>query len=57
MKELDPSKTYLITGGAGFFGFHLSKSLLGKGARGVGFDNMNEYYAVRLKEGRSAKLE
>lgn len=56
MKELDPSKTYLITGGAGFIGFHLSRSLLEKGARVIGFDNMNEYYDVRLKEDRLAKL-
>lgn len=56
MKELDPSKTYLITGGAGFIGFHLSKSLLEKGARVIGFDNMNDYYDVRLKEDRLAKL-
>jgi UDP-glucuronate 4-epimerase len=56
VKELDPSKTYLITGGAGFIGFHLSKSLLEKGARVIGFDNMNDYYDVSLKEDRLAKL-
>ena len=56
MKELDPSKTYLVTGGAGFIGFHLSKSLLEKGARVIGFDNMNDYYDVRLKEDRLSKL-
>ena len=56
MKELDPSKTYLITGGAGFIGFHLSISLLEKGARVIGFDNMNGYYDVKLKEDRLAKL-
>lgn len=56
MKELDPSKTYLITGGAGFIGFHLSGSLLEKGARVIGFDNMNDYYDVSLKEDRLAKL-
>ena len=56
MKVLDISKTYLITGGAGFIGFHLSKSLLEKGARVIGFDNMNDYYDVRLKEDRLAKL-
>ncbi len=56
MKVLDPSKTYLITGGAGFIGFHLSRSLLEKGARVIGFDNMNEYYDVSLKEDRLAKL-
>jgi len=32
MNRLDIRKTYLITGGAGFIGFHLSKSLLEKGA-------------------------
>lgn len=56
MKELDPSKTYLITGGAGFIGYHLSKSLLEQGARVIGFDNMNDYYDVTLKEDRLSKL-
>ena len=49
MRAFDPSKTYLITGGAGFIGFHLSKKLLEQGARVVGFDNMNDYYDVKLK--------
>lgn len=57
MKPLDTTKGYLITGGAGFIGFHLSKSLLEKGARVIGFDNMNDYYDVRLKEDRLAVLE
>ena len=57
MKALDSSKTYLITGGAGFIGFHLSRSLLEKGARAVGFDNMNDYYDVKLKEDRLAVLD
>lgn len=57
MKELDPSKTYLITGGAGFIGFHLSKSLLERGAQVIGFDNMNDYYDVKLKEDRLAILD
>ena len=56
MKQLDINKIYLVTGGAGFIGFHLSKSLLEKGARVVGFDNMNEYYDVKLKEDRLAVL-
>lgn len=56
MRKLDSSKTYLITGGAGFIGFHLSKSLLEKGARVIGFDNMNDYYDVSLKEDRLSKL-
>ncbi len=45
-------KTVLITGGAGFIGFHLSKKLLTDGYTVVGFDNMNDYYDVRLKEER-----
>lgn len=57
MKALDAAKTYLVTGGAGFIGFHLSKSLLDKGAVVIGFDNMNDYYDVKLKEDRLAILE
>ena len=52
MREFDASKKYLITGGAGFIGFHLSMRLLKKGAKVVGFDNMNDYYDVSLKEDR-----
>ena len=54
--ELDTTKKYLITGGAGFIGFHLSKSLLDKGCTVVGYDNMNDYYEVSLKEDRLAIL-
>ncbi len=57
MNPLDINKTYLITGGAGFIGFHLSKSLLEQGAKVIGFDNMNDYYEVTLKEDRLAVLE
>lgn len=52
MNGLDKTKVYLITGGAGFIGFHLSKYLLEHGARVIGFDNLNDYYDVRLKEAR-----
>ena len=52
MREFDASKKYLITGGAGFIGFHLSMRLLKQGAKVVGFDNMNDYYDVSLKEDR-----
>ena len=52
MQPLNAEKTYLITGGAGFIGFFLSKALLKKGARVIGFDNMNAYYEVSLKEDR-----
>lgn len=57
MKQLDIGKTYLVTGGAGFIGFHLTKSLLEKGAEVIGFDNLNDYYDVSLKEDRLAILE
>ena len=56
MNSLDLSKTYLVTGGAGFIGFHLSKSLLDKGAVVIGFDNLNDYYDVQLKKDRLAIL-
>lgn len=56
MKPLDASKRYLITGGAGFIGFFLSKALLERGAQVVGLDNMNDYYEVSLKEERLSIL-
>lgn len=51
------SKTYLITGAAGFIGFFLSKKLLEQGCRVVGFDNLNDYYDVKLKMARLQQLE
>lgn len=57
MKPLDANKIYFITGGAGFIGFFLSKALLDKGAKVIGFDNMNDYYEVGLKEARLEVLE
>ncbi len=45
-------KKILITGGAGFIGFHLSKRLLAAGVPVVGIDNLNDYYEVSLKEAR-----
>ena len=46
----------LVTGAAGFIGFHVAKALLERGERVVGLDNLNEYYDVRLKEARLARL-
>jgi UDP-glucuronate 4-epimerase len=51
-KNLDISKTYLITGVAGFIGFYLSNKLLEKGCRVIGIDNINNYYDVNLKYAR-----
>lgn len=47
----------LITGGAGFIGFYLSKALLEKGEHVIGIDNLNDYYEVSLKEARLAILK
>ena len=46
----------LVTGAAGFIGYHLCKALLERGDAVVGFDNMNDYYDVSLKEARLAQL-
>jgi UDP-glucuronate 4-epimerase len=46
----------LLTGAAGFIGFHVAKALLERGDRVVGIDNLNDYYDVRLKEARLAEL-
>ncbi|MGP4070374.1 GDP-mannose 4,6-dehydratase [Halobacillus sp. B29] len=54
---LDPNKTYLVTGVAGFIGYYLSKKLLEEGCKVVGLDNMNDYYDVGLKETRLGLLE
>jgi len=51
-KELDKEKTYLVTGAAGFIGFHLSKRLLDEGCHVIGLDNLNDYYSVKLKKDR-----
>lgn len=47
----------LVTGAAGFIGFFLSKSLLEKGKKVIGIDNLNDYYDVKLKEARLQILE
>ncbi|RRQ48834.1 NAD-dependent epimerase/dehydratase family protein [Maribacter algicola] len=48
--------TLLVTGAAGFIGFHLSKALLQRGYKVVGLDNLNSYYDVGLKLGRLEQL-
>ena len=47
----------LVTGAAGFIGFHTAKLLLERGETVVGLDNFNDYYDVSLKEARAALLE
>jgi UDP-glucuronate 4-epimerase len=48
---------YLVTGAAGFIGFHLCRRLLDAGKSVVGLDNLNDYYDVQLKRDRLARLE
>lgn len=47
---------YLVTGVAGFIGFHVASKLCAAGHRVVGIDNLNDYYEVSLKEARLAQL-
>ncbi len=51
------NKKYLITGSAGFIGFHLSKKLLTKGFIVIGIDNLNNYYDQKLKKDRNKILK
>jgi UDP-glucuronate 4-epimerase len=49
--------TILITGAAGFIGYHVAAQLLEQGQRVIGIDNFNSYYDVRLKDARWARLK
>ncbi len=48
--------TILLTGCAGFIGFHVAQALLDRGETVIGLDSVNDYYDVRLKQGRLALL-
>lgn len=48
--------TTLVTGAAGFIGYHVSERLLSRGDRVIGLDNVNDYYSVELKRARLADL-
>jgi UDP-glucuronate 4-epimerase len=50
-------KRILVTGAAGFIGFHLCRRLLADGHQVFGLDNLNDYYDVKLKNARLAQLE
>ena len=47
---------FLVTGAAGFIGFHVARRLLNRGDEVIGIDNLNDYYDVRLKEARLQRL-
>lgn len=53
----DARKTVLVTGAAGFIGYHLSKAIIEAGGTVVGYDNINDYYDVNLKCARLSELE
>jgi len=48
--------TTLVTGAAGFIGYHVARHLLSRGESVIGIDNLNAYYDPRLKEDRLAEL-
>ncbi|WP_304984979.1 MULTISPECIES: GDP-mannose 4,6-dehydratase [unclassified Exiguobacterium] len=54
---LDVTKTYFITGAAGFVGYFLSKHLLDNGCTVIGLDNLNDYYDINLKHERLNQLK
>ncbi|MEG0188535.1 NAD-dependent epimerase/dehydratase family protein [Algoriella sp.] len=56
MSQSNQTETILITGVAGFIGYHLAENLIKKGYCVVGIDNINDYYAIDLKYGRLNEL-
>ncbi|MBT4419064.1 MAG: NAD-dependent epimerase/dehydratase family protein, partial [Candidatus Marinimicrobia bacterium] len=50
-------KKILITGAAGFIGYHLSQKLLKEGHEIYGIDNLNDYYDPELKQARLVQLQ
>ena len=49
--------TILITGSAGFIGYHVSKKILNKNIKVIGIDNINNYYDINLKKNRIKDLK
>ena len=56
-RKPDPAKKVMVTGAAGFIGYHLARRLLKEGFAVFGVDDLNDYYDVRLKEHRLSELE
>ncbi len=56
MKSEERERTILVTGAAGFIGYHLSRRLLETGHRVIGLDNLNPYYDESLKRARLSQL-
>ncbi len=48
--------TIVVTGAAGFIGYHVAEALMARGETVLGIDNLNSYYTVALKEARLARL-
>lgn len=51
------TRNILITGAAGFIGFHLARHLKGQGDNVIGYDNFNDYYLPQLKRDRASELD
>jgi UDP-glucuronate 4-epimerase len=57
MASQENNQSILVTGAAGFIGFHLTRKLLEKGNQVIGVDNLNPYYDVTLKRARLDRLK
>jgi UDP-glucuronate 4-epimerase len=53
---MNDRRSILVTGAAGFIGYHLCRALIDRGEKVVGIDSLNDYYDVGLKRGRLAEL-
>ena len=56
MSRSQANMSVLVTGAAGFIGFHVAKRLLERGEQVIGLDNLNDYYDVNLKQARLSQL-